>query len=90
MNKELLDNVINIFQNCADLLYQENLSSAYRMMPVIFSKMEELIEGMDEKEQHMIQGKLQQMLNAMEDGDSVLIADTIQYELLEVLHELYE
>ena len=90
MNKILLDNIINMLQECADLLYQENLSSAYKMLAVIYPKMEELIAGMEDEQQLQMQDKLKLVLEAMEDGDSILIADSIQYELLEILSNMNE
>ncbi|MBE5923070.1 MAG: hypothetical protein E7271_01205 [Lachnospiraceae bacterium] len=85
MNNILLNNIVNMLQDCVDMLYQENLSSAYKMLAVVYPKMEELITGMEQTHQKEIKEKLQLVLDAMEDGDNILIADTIQYELIEML-----
>ena len=88
MNEILLHNIIEMLQQVADCLYQENLKPAYIVFAAILPKIEELICPLDENVKEDIENRLSLVLDAMEQEDSVLFADAIQYELLDYLKEL--
>ena len=91
MNQILLKNVIDILSQVVDLLYQENLQKAYMLLAAVLPKMEELAQGIpDQRQQEELADRLRQALEAMEDGDSTLLADLIQYEILEQLNTFVE
>lgn len=91
MNQILLKNVISMLSQIVDLLYQENLQNAYMLLAAVLPKMEELAQGIpDQGQQEELADRLRQALEAMEDGDSTLLADLIQYEILEQLNTFVE
>lgn len=91
MNQILLKNVINILSQVVDLLYQENLQSAYISFAAVLPKLEELLAEISDQEiQNVLVEKLQAILETMESQDSILLADMLQYELMEQLTGLLE
>ena len=90
MNIVLLDNSITLIQECTDMLYQENLGPAYKILSALFPKLEELIVEMNEDDQNVLKEKLQLVLEVMEQQDGTMLADALQYELLECLKKLKE
>ena len=73
----------------ADLLYQENTGLAYQKLTGIIPKMSlALGEVSDEDKKNMLVAKLSLALEAMENEDNLLLADVIQYELLDAIDEL--
>ena len=91
MNQELLKNVIEIFSQASDLLYQENLQQAYMLIAAVLPKFEEVIMGIEEEAvQNELTAKLREALEAMEAKDNTLLADIIQYELKEQLEACLE
>ena len=72
-----MEQVINTLTTITDLLYQENIPVAYRMLYLILPGMEEAI-------------RLLEALEAMENEDNILLADILQYEILERLREYTE
>ncbi|MCR5701952.1 MAG: hypothetical protein K6G76_07405 [Lachnospiraceae bacterium] len=84
-----LETIINELSLVAELFYQENLKNAYAGLVAALPKLEkELQEIEDDDARQEVTDKLNLTLQAMEDNDSILIADTIQYELIEALQQL--
>lgn len=84
MNQELLTITIELLTQVTDLLYQENIQPAYMKLAAVLSKLELIIAEIDnEEEQKEITEKLKEALSAMEAGDNTLLADILQYEILE-------
>lgn len=83
--KEIRDELIDI----SELLYQENIQPAYRKLTGVLPKMGAVIESVeDEDTRETIVEKLKLALEAMEAEDTILLADVIQYELVETIGQL--
>ena len=79
--KQIMDNLTQV----TDLLYQENITPAYTQLAVALPQLEEVIMQLNQETQQELTEKLRSALEAMEDGDNTLLADIIQYEILEQL-----
>lgn len=89
MDQSLLRNVEGNLSQVVDLLYQENITMAYKILAVTLPTLEQLlIQITDETLQKELIEKLQSALEAMEEQDNTLLADIITYELLEQLQKL--
>lgn len=89
MDQSLLRNVEGNLSQVVDLLYQENITMAYKILAVTLPTLEQLlIQITDEALQKELIEKLQSALEAMEEQDNTLLADIITYELLEQLQKL--
>lgn len=66
-------------------LYQENFASAYSELAVLLPQLEGVIAQFEEEKQKDMAEKLGTALEAMESGDNTLLADILQYEVLEQL-----
>lgn len=83
MNQEKLKQIVCIMEQVTDLLYQENIMPAYTGLVAVLPQLEEIIMDLDKETQQELTGKLQSALTAMESGDNTLLADILQYELIE-------
>lgn len=91
MNQIQLKNVLDILSQVTDLLYQENLKPAYMTLAAVLPQLEEVITGIkDEDAQGELTEKLRDALGAMETGDNTLLADMLQYDIMEQLKEFEE
>lgn len=81
----ITDNLIQI----AEFLYQENIPIAYQQLRVALPTLETVINEIEQEEtRNLMKDKLLQALKAMEDEDYILLADTIQYEIVEELQNI--
>jgi DNA integrity scanning protein DisA with diadenylate cyclase activity len=86
MDQEKLKLVTGVLSQVTDLLYQENITYAYRMLAIILSELETVISMVEDKGASVeIKDKLMEALQAMEEEDNILLADIIQYEINERL-----
>ena len=86
MDQERLSQVIDILTQVSDLLYQENIEYAYKMLAIILKELEEVISMVKEETVRIeMKEKLMGALQAMEERDYILLADIIQYEVVEHL-----
>lgn len=85
MDQILLEQVKAHLSKVIDLLYQENITPAYSGLAVALPQLEAVIAQLSPEEQQELTEKLQSALAAMEDGDNTLLADILQYEILEQL-----
>ncbi|MGN0438109.1 MAG: hypothetical protein ACI4F4_06245 [Lachnospiraceae bacterium] len=91
MNQELLYEVVENLNKVSDYLYQENIPVANQMLFLVLPKLERCIsEIANEEIQDTLKEKLAEALTAMEEEDFILLADLIQYEVIEILKELME
>lgn len=88
MNNILIGNVIEILERIAELLYQENLKEAYVTLGATLPQLDEIALGMDADNRVSMRDNLYKALEAMENQDSILLADIIQYELIEMLQDI--
>ena len=85
MNQELIGQVKNMLLQIIDLLYQENITPAYTGLAAVLPQLEQVIAQLEPETQQELAEKLQEALEAMENGDNTLLADILQYEILEQL-----
>lgn len=91
MNQDLLKEVIEQLNKVTDYLYQENIPAANQSLIMALPKLERCIGEISDSEiQETLKEKLMEALSAMEEEDYVLLADLIQYEVIEVLTELMD
>lgn len=90
MNQNKVKQVIEKLASVTDLLYQENITPAYAQLAATLPELEEVIMPFNQETQQELMEKLQSALGAMEDGDNTLLADVIQYEILEQLKMFLE
>lgn len=82
---QLIDNLIKI----TDYLYQENIQVAYRLLYLVLPSLDQFISQTEENEKKdILKEKLLQALGAMEDEDYILLADILQYEVVEQLQNM--
>lgn len=89
MNKnEMLKQVIEVLEQVVELLYQENITIAYKMLYIILPNLEKVISNTGSKAiQQELKEKLEEALSAMENADNILLADIIHYEVLQRLQD---
>lgn len=88
MNQERLEDVIGILTKISDYLYQENIKPAYLHLIHILPSFEQVIaEIPEEEERTTLTEKLGEALTAMEDEDYTLLADMLQYDIIEQLNQ---
>ena len=85
MNQNKVKQVIDELTKVTDLLYQENITPAYAQLVATLPELEKVIMPLNQETQQELMEKLQSALSAMEDGDNTLLADILQYEILEQL-----
>ena len=82
---QLIDNLIKI----TDYLYQENIQVAYRLLYLVLPSLDQFISQIEQDEKKdILKGKLLQALEAMEKEDYILLADILQYEVVEQLQNM--
>lgn len=82
---QLIDNLIKI----TDYLYQENIQVAYRLLYLVLPSLDQFISQMEQDEKKdILKEKLLQALEAMEKEDYILLADILQYEVVEQLQNM--
>ena len=88
MNNEVLQTIIEELQQIAELLYQENIQPAYAMLANVLPRIEVLISGIeDDSVRDELVEKFGAALGAMEEEDNTLLADILQYEIIETLQQ---
>lgn len=82
---EQLNELRDKLQTVADALYQERVDVGFRNLCLIIPELEITITEIQDLElQNTAVDKLKMALEAMESEDTLLLADIIQYELLEI------
>ena len=82
---QLIDNLIKI----TDYLYQENIQVAYRLLYLVLPSLDQFISQIEQDEKKdILKEKLLQALEAMEKKDYILLADILQYEVVEQLQNM--
>ena len=82
---QLIDNLIKI----TDYLYQENIQVAYRLLYLVLPSLDQFISQIEQDEKKdILKAKLLQALEAMEKEDYILLADILQYEVVEQLQNM--
>lgn len=86
-----MKDLVEVLGKVTELLYQENYNDAYgiliKCLPVMGAYIGDI---QDEDIQKDIVGSLGEAVNAMETNDYTLLADILQYEIIEKLETLGE
>lgn len=82
--KKMLENEI---KTIVELLYQQNIKDAYPRLIQMLPKMEQFIAELEGEQQGDWLEVLKVALEAMEQQDATLLADVLQYEILERMNE---
>ena len=91
MDQDRLKLVTDALTQVTDLLYQENITYAYKMLAVILQQLEIVISEIeDESTKEELREQLGEALQAMEEEDYILLADIAQYEINQRLLGLLE
>jgi type III secretory pathway component EscS len=85
MNQNDLQQLLGDISKVIDLLYQENIPVAYAGLIGVLPSLEQAIAQLEEDVKQEMTEKLQTALTAMEEGDNTLLADVLQYEVVEQL-----
>lgn len=86
MKRENVQAVIEEINNVAELFYQENFEEGYRKLTVLLRNIMALTTDItEEAEQASFVEVLKPALEAMEAKDATLLADILQYDLVEKL-----
>lgn len=81
-NYKILISELNL---CAEYLYQEKNQEGYGKLVAILPQLESVLVNLEGTEQLEFMKTLQEILGVMENGDNTLLADMIQYEMIEQL-----
>lgn len=88
MDKNKLKEVIDEIGAVSELLYQEKFSEGYARLAALLREIIAMTADItDEKEQASFVAVLQPALEALETKDATLLADILQYDLVEKLEE---
>lgn len=83
-----MEDLLDILEKIAELLYQENYNQAYgfliKCLPFLSQYMEQIEDASLQAE--LLQS-LTEAVGAMENNDYTLLADILQYDIIEKLRE---
>lgn len=86
-----MKDLIEVLSKVTELLYQENYNDAYGILIKCLPIMSAYIGDIkDEQAQRDIMSALEEAVNAMELNDYTLLADILQYDVIEKLETLGE
>ena len=91
MNKELVKEVMDKIEDISNLLYQEQLAEGNTLLMEIIPDLQKIISNIEDAntQEEFIQ-IFASAVEAMENKDSTLLGDILQYELGEKLKEFSE
>lgn len=86
-----MKDLLEVLEKVAELLYQENYNDAYgiliKCLPIMSTY---IVELQDESLQKEIMEALNEAVSAMENNDYTLLADVLQYDIIEKLETIGE
>lgn len=94
MKREEINRIKEECTETARFFYQGQIEKGYSLLNALIEKLLELINDLQEEKEQMcerteeilrLQNVLKEALAAMEEQDTVLLADLLQYELQEIL-----
>lgn len=85
MNINSMESILLDIEDISQLLYQEDVKEGYAKLSNMIPKVMELAVDLDESQQEELISALAPAVSAMENKDSTLLADILQYELGEKL-----
>lgn len=97
--KEIVENTIHVIQETTELFYQQKVKEAYNKMQETIDHILKAVdilhayksghEAFGLEEERLVTS-LTDAMNAMQAGDTVLLADILEYDFVEYLQELTE
>ncbi|MDD6070250.1 MAG: hypothetical protein PUC12_05455 [Clostridiales bacterium] len=86
-----MKDLIEVLNKIIELLYQEEVKTAYNFLIRCLPIMSGYISDMEDQDlQKEIMGSLEEAVTAMENNDYTLLADIMQYDLIEKLEQIGE
>jgi len=91
-----IDETVANIKNVTELFYQNNEQQALTVMPVLLDNILKVTSALDacenvtEEDKNEILKILTEALKAMEEKDYVLLADILQYDMIDVLNRYKE
>ncbi len=86
-----MKDLIEVLEKVSELLYQENFAVAYDVLAKCLPFLSGCLEDMkDQQMQRELLDALTEAVSAMEDQDATLLADILQYEIVERLKSIGE
>lgn len=91
--KERIDKIVDLISNVADLFYQDKIHEGYDNLEKLLGELSLTVEilyqeGILSAEDTSILDILKEIMSAMEQKDTLLIADMLEYELKDTLLQL--
>lgn len=97
--KEIVENAIQVIGGTTELFYQQKVKEAYDRMQETIDCISEVVDtlhaykaGHDtfRLEEKRLVSSLTDAMNAMQEGDTILLSDILEYDFVEYLQELTE
>ena len=86
-----MKDLIEVLNKIIELLYQEEVNTAYGFLVRCLPILSGFIGDMEDKElQKEIMASLEEAVTAMENNDYTLLADIMQYDLIDKLEQIGE
>ncbi|MBO5468248.1 MAG: hypothetical protein J6A03_00700 [Lachnospiraceae bacterium] len=86
-----MSDLIEVLEKVSELLYQENFAVAYDILAKSLPFLSSCLEDMkDQQMQRELLDALTEAVGAMEEQDATLLADILQYEIVERLKSIGE
>lgn len=95
--KKIVKNTIQVIRETTELFYQQKVKEAYGKMQDTLTSISQTVDALHEYksvnegfalEEERIVASLTEAMNAMKAGDTVLLADILEYDFIEYLEEL--
>ena len=99
MDKNIIQDSIEEIEEITELFYQEKKDEAFGRLDKAIGNMMTVIDGLFsykaanadfELDEEKLTNILKDAMNALQDGDVVLLADILQYDYLEYMQEVVE
>lgn len=99
MDKNIIQDSINEITEITDLFYQEKKQEAFGKLDKALANMMTIMDNLFsyksskpefELDEEKLTNILKDAMNALQDGDVVLLADILQYDYLEYMQEIVE
>lgn len=95
--KKIVEDTIQVIRKTTELFYQQKTKEAYGSMQDTLSGIMQVVDVLHayklehenfSLEEERIASSLTEAMNAMEAGDTVLLADVLEYDFIEYLQEM--
>lgn len=95
--KKIVEDTIQVIRETTELFYQQKVNEAYKKMQDTLTSILQTVDTLHEYKcadegfslnEERVAASLTEAMNAMEAGDTVLLADILEYDFIEYLQEL--